>query len=152
MKPLTQTAELEVLYSVTPDWETLPVISSSTRGYEVLYPYFPTSTIALQEYFIVAYLNRGNRLLGVYQMSRGGITGTIADPRLILGAALKIAASGIILSHNHPSGTLKPSSADIELTTRLRDGAKLMDLSVLDHLIVTPTAGEYCSFADEGLL
>lgn len=97
------------------------------------------------------YLNRANRVIGVYKVSVGGITGTVADPRLILSVALKSAATSIILAHNHPSGNLKPSRADLELTTKIKTAAQLMDITVLDHLIVTSDEG-FLSFADEGLM
>ena len=98
------------------------------------------------------YLNRMNRVLGVYPMSMGGISGTVVDIRLILSIALTTASTAIILCHNHPSGNMKSSQADIELTTRIKECAKLMDIKLLDHLIISPTEGEYYSMADEGLL
>jgi DNA repair protein RadC len=113
---------------------------------------YDLDTVGLQEQFVVMYLNRGNRVLGVYRASTGGVTGTVADAKLILSVAIKLAACGVILSHNHPSGHLHPSNADEELTRKLRDGAKLLDLKVLDHLIVDPELDRYFSFADEGVL
>jgi DNA repair protein RadC len=152
MTALTQTAELTVSYQVTPDWSTLPVIGSSEDAYRELFKLFPQNTVALQEHFIVCYLNRANKMIGIYQISSGGITGTVCDPRIILGTALKVAAVSIVLSHNHPSGNLKASTADIELTKRLVEAGKLMDINVLDHLIVSPEDGKYLSFADQGLM
>jgi DNA repair protein RadC len=108
--------------------------------------------VALQEHFIICYLNRANKMVGVYHISSGGITGTICDPRIVLGTALKVAAVGVVLAHNHPSGNLKASNADIELTKRLTQAGKLMDINVLDHLIVTPEEGMYLSFAHQGLM
>ena len=152
MTALTQIAELTVSYQVTPDFEKLPVITTSVQAYEFMYSFFPPGTIALQEHFFVAYLNRANKVIGVYHTSVGGISSTVSDPRLILGTALKLAASNLLLAHNHPSANMRPSVADKELTRRLVEGARLLDLSVLDHLIVGPTRGDYYSFADEGLL
>ena len=86
----------------------------------------------------------------MYEVSSGGITGTVADPRLILAAAIKSLAVAIVLAHNHPSGNLKPSQADEQLTAKIKEAAKYHDINVLDHIIVTPDA--YYSFADEGLL
>ena len=94
--------------------------------------------------------NRSNKVTGIFTVSQGGIAGTVADPKLIFACALKAAASGIILAHNHPSGALQPSQADIQLTKKLADGGKLLDIQVMDHLIMT--SEEYFSFADEGLL
>jgi DNA repair protein RadC len=93
-------------------------------------------------------LNRQNKVTGIFTVSLGGIAGTVADPKLIFGCALKAAASGIILAHNHPSGCLQASHADIDLTKKLRDGGKLLDIQILDHIIITGEA--YFSFADEG--
>ena len=111
---------------------------------------FSNGEIELQEQFIVLYLSQNNEVIGYYRHSKGGINSTIADKRIILGAALKCAAVQMVLAHNHPSGNLQPSTADKELTHALQEAAKLMDIRVLDHLIVTKK--EYYSFADEGLL
>jgi DNA repair protein RadC len=84
-----------------------------------LLKFFPEETISLQERFVAAYVNRANRLIGVCNISTGGITGTVADPKLIIAVALKSAATGIILAHNHPSGNLQPSEADKEITKKI---------------------------------
>ncbi len=84
------------------------------------------------------------------EVSTGGISGTVADPKLIFVAALKAGASGMIVSHNHPSGNLTPSQADMELTRKLKEGGKLLEIQLLDHIIMTSES--YYSFADEGLL
>ncbi|WP_255478836.1 JAB domain-containing protein [Rufibacter sp. XAAS-G3-1] len=104
--------------------------------------------IEFVEEFKVMFLNRGNRILGICEISKGGYSGTVADPKLILSAALLTACSGIILAHNHPSGQLKPSAADLTLTNKMKQGAELLDMVLLDHLILTKE-GHY-SFADEG--
>lgn len=85
-------------------------------------------------------------------MSKGGVSSTVADAKIILATALKVVACSMILSHNHPSGALKPSESDIDLTNRLKEGAKLLDISVLDHIIVTSQYDAYFSFADEGII
>jgi len=103
-----------------------------------------------QEVFVVIFLNRANRIIAMRTISEGGITGTIADPRIILKQALEITAVSIILCHNHPSGSLRPSRADEELTTRIRQAAALLDIRVLDHIIVSEEG--YYSFADEGMI
>ena len=102
------------------------------------------------EQFKVLLLNRANKVLGIFEVSSGGSTGTVADPKLIFAAAIKANACGIILAHNHPSGNLQPSQADIDLTKRMKEGGRLLEIQVLDHIIVT-TEGYY-SFADEGIL
>jgi DNA repair protein RadC len=98
----------------------------------------------------VLYLNRANKVIGSYQLSKGGITGTIADVRLILSVALKTLASGLILAHNHPSGNLKPSEADKQITNKIRQAAKLLDIELLDHIIISSEG--YYSFADDAIL
>jgi DNA repair protein RadC len=125
-------------------------INNSQNAYEILKSLFPADTISLQEQFVVLYLNRANRVIGSYQLSKGGITGTIADVRLILSVALKTLATGLILAHNHPSGNLKPSEADIQLTQKVKDAAKLMDIEVLDHMILSSNG--YFSFTDDGII
>ncbi len=102
------------------------------------------------EIFAVVFLNRGNRITHFEIISSGGLTGTVADPRIILKIALEEEAVSLILCHNHPSGNLKPSRADEELTLKIREAAKFFDIRVLDHLIVSSEG--YFSFADEGLL
>jgi len=102
------------------------------------------------EVFAVVFLNRANKVNHFEIISEGGITGTVADPRIILKRALEEDAVSIILSHNHPSGSLKPSRADEELTMKIREAAKYFDIRVIDHIIVSEDG--YYSFSDEGLL
>ena len=102
------------------------------------------------EVFAVLFLNRSNKINHFQIISEGGITGTVADPRIILKKALEEEAVSIILCHNHPSGSLKPSKADEELTYKIREAAKYFDIKVLDHVIVSDDG--YYSFADEGIL
>lgn len=135
-----------------PEKAQMPRITNSTDAFRIFREFIPNETIQLQEHFLAMYLNRANMVLGIYHVSIGGITGTVADIRLILGVALKSAAVGIILSHNHPSGNLKPSKADLEMTIRVKEAAVLMDIQLLDHLILAPTNEEFYSFADEGVL
>ncbi|WP_205512313.1 RadC family protein [Longitalea arenae] len=102
------------------------------------------------EVFAVAYLNQANRINHFEIVSMGGLTGTVADPRVILKKALLEEAVSLILCHNHPSGSLQPSRADQELTKKLKDAAKLFDISLFDHIIVSDNG--YFSFADEGII
>lgn len=102
------------------------------------------------EVFAVLFLNRANKILHFEIVSSGGLTGTVADPRIILKKALETGATSIVLSHNHPSGSLKPSRADEELTQKIRQAATYLDIKVIDHIIVSDEG--YFSFADEGLL
>lgn len=107
--------------------------------------------IQMQEEFCVIYLNKANRILGWARVSTGGLAGTIADTRIIFGIAVKSLASAVILAHNHPSGNLKPSQSDKNITEQLIRAGKILDVIVLDHLIITPE-GNYFSFADNGLM
>lgn len=123
------------------------LISTSRDAFEFL----ATSLADLpHEEFWIILLNRANKILGKYLISTGGLTGTVADQRIIFKKALECSSCGIILAHNHPSGSLKPSRADIELTRRMRDAGRIMDIPVLDHLIVAES--DYYSFADNDML
>ena len=102
------------------------------------------------ECFVVVYLNRANKIIQHETISEGGITGTVADPRIILKKALDHRAVSIILCHNHPSGNLKPSKADELLTQKIKNAAAFLDIQVMDHIIVSEEG--YYSFADEGLM
>ena len=102
------------------------------------------------EEFWVLYLSRGNRVIFEECMSKGGVSGTVTDVRLILKRAIELLASGIILVHNHPSGNTRPSPEDDRITTKAKEAARLLDINVLDHLIITPT--DYFSYSDNGRL
>jgi DNA repair protein RadC len=147
---LSQVSEVQLSYKSKVKATDRPVVKNSHSVYQVLKDIWDDNTLELSESFKILFLNRTNHIIGMYPLSTGGITGTVADPRLIFIAALKIAASGIILAHNHPSGGLNPSRADIELTEKIKMAGKLLDIAVLDHLIITADA--YYSFADQGLL
>lgn len=103
-----------------------------------------------KEIFCALFLNRANRVLRTEILSHGGINGTLVDPRLLFKKALELDASGLVICHNHPSGSLKPSESDLDLTKKITAGAKILDLNLMDHLIVSQEG--YLSFADEGLL
>lgn len=102
------------------------------------------------EQFVVVFLSKANKIIHYSIMSTGGLTGTIVDVQLILRHAILLNAKAMCLSHNHPSGNLKPSDADMSITRRLKDAAKLMDIAILDHIILTKC--DYYSFADSGNL
>lgn len=138
-------------------------ITSSREAAAALRETFDKYTLPLYETFNVLFTNRANETIGWMRISQGGVSGTVVDARLILKAAIDCLASGIILCHNHPSGNLKPSRPDIELTQKIKDACKLLEIQLLDHIILTPivsiasenfssaTEGYY-SFADDGLL
>jgi DNA repair protein RadC len=124
-----------------------PKITASRDAYDIIKA--DLLDIPHEEFWVLL-LNRANRMIKKWQISQGGIAGTVADPKIIFKLALDELASGIILAHNHPSGNLTASQADLDLTRKLREAGKLLDIQVLDHLIV---AGQkYFSFADEGLI
>lgn len=112
--------------------------------------FLPKLSDLTHEEFWVLLLDRGNKILESYRISQGGITGTVIDVRLILKPALKYNTCSIILCHNHPSGNLQASDADIKITRKISEAAKLIEISVLDHIIIGQK--KYLSFADEGLL
>lgn len=122
-------------------------ITSSTSVFELMQPVI--GELEHEEFWII-YVNNSNKVIQKNQLSKGGITGTLVDVRLVLKNALEVGATGLILAHNHPSGTLKPSEADKQITQKLKLAAQSLDIKVLDHLIITEKA--YFSFADESLL
>jgi DNA repair protein RadC len=144
--------EIEVVYKNKQKASERPTIKQSSDALTHLVDAYDSNTIGLQEQFVVLYMNNAHKVLGTYRAAAGGLTSTIADIRLILSVALKIAATSMIVSHNHPTGTLKPSSQDEDLTRRLKEAAKVMDIKLLDHLILSPCGTEFFSFADEGLV
>ncbi|WP_142783920.1 RadC family protein [Changchengzhania lutea] len=122
-------------------------ISSSISVFELMQPII--GELEHEEFWII-YVNNSNKVLKKNQLSKGGITGTLVDVRLVLKTALECGATGLILVHNHPSGTLKPSEADKQITSKLKMASESLDIKVLDHLIITEKA--YFSFTDENIL
>jgi DNA repair protein RadC len=127
-------------------------ITSSSKAEQVFRSAYDrdNAQIDFVELFYAAYLDRGNGVLAVEQISKGGVSGTVADPKTIFSRALLLNASGVILCHNHPSGNTKPSYADETLTKQLKEGGKVLEISVLDHIILTGEA--IFSFADESMM
>jgi DNA repair protein RadC len=153
MKPLKEqflVQEVELVYKPKFKISTRPVIQKSQDIYALLIQSWDMDHIQLKEQFKVLLFNASSRLLGIQELSTGGITGTVADPRLIFAAALKGNASVIALAHNHPSGHLKPSQADILLTRKIMEAGRFLDILVMDHLVISSEG--YLSMADEGLI
>ena len=146
--PINELAEIQVYYSTQNTQKEK--INSVQTAYEFLLQSWDLGTLELQEEFKVILLNRANEALGIYSLSKGGITGTVVDVRLIFAVALKCNASSIIVSHNHPSGNAKPSDADISLTKKIKKCSDLLDITLIDHLIITKNA--FYSFSTEGIL
>ncbi|RZM29571.1 MAG: DNA repair protein [Pedobacter sp.] len=145
---LSTVAEVEVSYRPKIRPSQRPQVKHSQDVYDILLGFWNPDKIELCEQFCVMLLSNHNRVLGIVQMSSGGMTGTVADTRMIFSVALKACACSIVVAHNHPSGSLRPSEQDIRITRRLVEAGRLLELPVADHLILT-TEGYY-SFADEG--
>ena len=125
-------------------------ITSSKVAFEVFREVFNKDTFDWCEEMIILCLNNSNKVVGFYKISQGGMTGTIVDVRMVFTIALKCLATGIILAHNHPSGTLTASEADKAITKKLKTAGETLDIKIIDHLILTDES--FLSFADEGLL
>ena len=148
MKHNSQVSEIQVSY--TPNLLVDMSIKNSKKSFELILNEWELETLQMQEEVKIILLNRSNKVLGIYSLAKGGLTSCIVDVRIILSIALKTLATGIILVHNHPSGNLKPSKADLDITKKLKNSCDLLDISLLDHLIITKD--NYFSFADEGLI
>jgi DNA repair protein RadC len=141
--------EIQILYRNKAKKSDRPIVKSSQDAYDYLIGAWSPQIERLEE-FVILCLNRANKVLGFSKISSGGISGTVADPKVIFQVALKSNASSILLAHNHPSGNTNPSDNDIQLTKKLKKAGEFLELNVLDHLIITPHT--YFSFADESLL
>lgn len=145
-----QLQEVKVIYKTGIPINERPQISGSQSAYEQLKNLYNPDEIEHTESFFLLILNRANRVLGWKKISHGGISGTVVDIRVIMQIAIKSNASCLIVCHNHPSGQLHPSEQDKQITSKLIAAAKLFDISVLDHLIITHSG--YFSFSDEGIM
>lgn len=143
-------AEIELRYKATINASDRITVTSPRQASEIFRHYWNDDHIELLECFKLLLLNTQCQVLGIIDLCKGSTSKAIADPRIIFAAALKACAKQIILAHNHPSGILKPSPEDIALTKKLSDGAKLLDIKIVDHFILT--AEHYYSFSEEGLL
>lgn len=131
-------------------FEEMFPVNRSEDAADICRKCFEADVIDWREEFIVIALTRANKVLGFYKISSGGVAGTVCDPKIIFQFALLSNASRLILSHNHPSGNLKPSAGDREITSKLVSGGKMLDIEIVDHIIVTSEG--YTSFCDEGWL
>lgn len=142
-------SEISISYKPTFKFSERPLVASSYDVSKVFRSAW-SDDINYREEFVILLLSRANRVLGISRLSKGGLAGTIVDIRHVVQSALMANAASIILCHNHPSGNLKPSQADLTMTARVKEAAALFDISVLDHLILTDEG--YLSFADDGLI
>ena len=143
--------EIKISYREKTKMADAPQLTSSRDVAALLHQNWDADTLALKESFKILLLNNSNRVKGIYQVSDGGITGTVVDLRILFAVVLKTTSTGICLAHNHPSGNLKPSQPDKQLTQKIKRAAALFDIKVLDHVIIVPN-GDYFSFADNGIL
>lgn len=146
---LYRVAEIELTYSAAVKASERLKIACPKDAYAILLKNWNAGRLDFVEEFKIIVLDQASRVLGICDISRGGITSTIADTRLIFAAALKAGAVGIILAHNHPSGQLIPSQADKNMTAHIRTAGDILEIKVLDHLIVTSEG--FLSFVDDGL-
>lgn len=142
-------AELNLTYKLNEAPAARTKITSSEDFATFIRPFYGDQ-IETRELFFAVFLNQANHVVGVYPLSCGGITGTVADIRLILAMALQTLSNQIMITHNHPSGNLNPSGADRDLTEKLKKAGAYMEIRVLDHIIMTRHA--YYSFGDEGMM
>lgn len=143
-------SEVDLIYRSKIKPSERPKITCSKDIFLLLLNNWDKDKLEFVEQFKVLYLNRANKVIGIYEVSTGGLTGTVADPRLVFATALKLNATGLILAHNHPSGNLSASNADKNLTQKIVNAGLMLDILVFDHIILTSEA--YFSFADEGYL
>jgi DNA repair protein RadC len=144
-------SEVKLIYRTNVKASERFQVKTSRDAFEIFMEAWDQDSIEHVEEFKLLLLTRSNKVLGVASISKGGLSGTVTDVRIILQYAIKANASGIIICHNHPSGNLNPSESDLAITRKVKDSAKLMDIQLLDHLIITPEAGYY-SMADEGMI
>lgn len=145
-----QVGEVQLMYKTSVKQSTLTKIDSSQVCYKVFIQIWDENKIQHFEQSKILMLNKANKVIGMYEVSSGGVDSTVVDLRMIFSAALLANATAIILAHNHPSGNLTPSQSDIDLTHRIRNAGQIMNIGLIDHLIIT-TEGYY-SFAEQGLL
>ena len=141
-------SEIKVTYHSKP--LDFPKVNCSRDVYEIFLSHWDLNTIDFCEEFKIAIFNRSFQVLGVYHLSKGGIASTMVDPKIVFSIALKCNSSMIALCHNHPSGNLKPSEQDKRITEKIINGAKLLDIEIADHLIISKS--NYLSFKDDCLM
>jgi DNA repair protein RadC len=142
--------EIEITYTPKLKVSQLPIITEPDQAYQILIDRWDKGKIQFVEQFKILLLNNNNRVLGIYNVSSGGISNTAIDPKVVFIAALNTCSTSIILAHNHPSGNLKPSKSDVIQTIKLQKAGYLLDIIVLDHLIITSEG--YTSLSKEGYL
>lgn len=150
LQSLFRATEIEIRYRNKVPYKERVQIKHPHEAYQTIMHSWDENKIELVEQFKILLLDRSNHCLGFSEISTGGVTGSVADPKIIFSTLLKAKASAVILFHNHPSGNLEPSEADIELTKKIWQGGKILDISVLDHQIVSSYG--YYSFVENGIM
>lgn len=147
---MKKVADIRIIYKPKIKHSELPEIFSTQEAHKLFIESWDIGRIYLMEQFKAMYLNNNGRVLGIFEISSGGLTSTNADARLIFLGAIKCCATTIILAHNHPSGNLEPSDNDLIISRQLKEAGKLLDIKVYDHLIITPEG--YTSMKKEGII
>jgi DNA repair protein RadC len=147
----TTISEVRLVYRTKVKASDRLQVKCSKDAFEIFMEGWDPDSIEHVEEFKLMLLNGSNRILGISSLSKGGTTGTVVDVKLLLQYTIKVNAYAIILCHNHPSGSLQPRDADLEITRKVDGSAKIMDVQLLDHLIIVPE-GKYYSMQDEGRL
>lgn len=148
---ISNLGELDVIYKYQNSLSDRPTIKTSDDAILILKDLYSFEKLGLQEQFVVIFVNRSNTVIGCTNLFSGGISGTVVDVKIVIAMALKLMATSILISHNHPSGNLAPSEQDIKLTKKIKAALEFMDMSLVDHLIVSPEF-KFLSFVNEGLL
>jgi len=144
-------SEVKLIYRTKVKASERLQVKTSQDAFDIFMEHWDLDSIEHVEEFKLMLLTKSNKVLGIASISKGGISGTVTDVRIILQYAIKANASGIIICHNHPSGNLNPSVSDHAITKKVKDSALLMDIQFLDHLIIIPE-GKYYSMGDEGMI
>jgi DNA repair protein RadC len=147
----TTISEVKLVYRTKIKVSDRPQVKCSKDAYDIFMESWDRDSIEHIEEFKLLLMNRSNSVLGILSVSKGGLSGTVTDVRLIFQGAIKANASGIIVCHNHPSGNLNPSESDTKLTNKIKEAGNPMDIQLLDHLIIIPEESYY-SMADEGIM
>ncbi|MFY8161509.1 MAG: JAB domain-containing protein [Candidatus Kapaibacteriota bacterium] len=142
--------EIDLIRKGKKSYEGVPIINSSNSAVEIFRQFWDEEALSISEHMNVMLLNRANKIIGLYQHSKGGVTGTILDVEMVVLSAVKSLAKGVIVAHNHPSGNLRPSKADKDMTEKLKNALKIVDITLLDHLIITEEG--FFSFGDDGIM
>jgi len=153
MKNQTQItiSEVQLIYKSKVKASDRMKITCSKDAHKIFLDNWNPDTLEYVEEFKILLMNRSNSVLGILEISKGGISGTVTDVRVVFQAAIKGNASGIICAHNHPSSNINPSESDNKITQKLKEAGVLLDIQLLDHLIIS-TEGDYYSYADNGLI